>query len=216
MNVRSARSASDTKAPPPWPEALASFASQFKDVAGPAYGYAFRLTRNRADAEDLLQTAALLAFRAYGSFIAGGNFKAWFFRILVHEFWGRHRTARRRPSTVSLDDLPDLHIYSQANEAGLPTTGADPGTLLIQKLGVEGVIEAFDALPEEYRVVSMLYFMQDFTYQEIAAVFEIPIGTVRSRLHRGRKMLQRALWQVACDAGIVAAVGAGEAITCGR
>jgi RNA polymerase sigma-70 factor (ECF subfamily) len=199
MNVRSAE--------------LAAFESQFKDVAGPAYGYALRLTRNRADAEDLLQTAALLAFRGYGAFIPGGNFKAWFFRILVHEYWGRHRKAQRRPSTVSFDDLPDLHIYSQARDAGLPTEGADPGALLIQKLGVEGVIDALDALPEEYRVVSMLYFMQDFTYQEIAAVLEIPIGTVRSRLHRGRKMLQRALWQVASDAGIVEPVEAGEGAT---
>jgi RNA polymerase sigma-70 factor (ECF subfamily) len=188
-----------------------SFDAEFRRVVGPAFGYALRLTRNTADAEDLVQTAALLAFRAFGSFIPGGNFKAWFFRIMVHEYWGRHRMAKRRPSTVSFDDLPDLHLYAHAPEAGLPTAGPDPGAVLIDQLGVDGVVQALDALPEEYRVVSTLYFMEDFTYQEIAAVLEIPVGTVRSRLHRGRKMLQRALWQVACDAGIVQTVGAGEA-----
>jgi RNA polymerase sigma-70 factor, ECF subfamily len=187
-----------------------SFEAQFRRVAGPAFGYALRLTRNTADAEDLLQATALLAFRAYGSFIEGGHFKAWFFRIMVREYWGRHRTATRRPSTVSFDDLPDLHIYAQAAEAGLPTSGPDPGALLIEQLGVEGVVAALDALPEDYRVVATLYFMEDFAYHEIAAVLEIPVGTVRSRLHRGRKMLQRALWHVACEAGIVQTAGALE------
>jgi RNA polymerase sigma-70 factor (ECF subfamily) len=182
--------------------ATPAFEMLFRLVAEPAYGYALRLTRNRADAEDLLQETAFNALRSFGSFEPGSNFKAWFFRILVRNFWGRHRRAQRRPCTVAFDDLPDLYLYSQSGEVGLPTTGADPAAELIDRLGTERVNQALDALPAEYRVVSTLYFMQDFTYQQIAEVLEIPVGTVRSRLHRGRKMLQQALWQVARDAGI--------------
>jgi RNA polymerase sigma-70 factor (ECF subfamily) len=188
-----------------------AFEAMLREVIGPAYGYAFRLTRNQADAEDLVQSAALLAWRGFGTFIEGGNFKAWFLRILVREFWGRHRAAQRRPATVGFDDLPDLYVYSQAAAHGMETSPPDPATELIDQLGVEGVTDALDALPEVYRVVAILYFMQDFTYQEIAAVLEIPVGTVRSRLHRGRKMLQRALWGVAQDTGIIDANAVPEA-----
>jgi len=185
------------------PAPATSFEDLFGAVVGPAYGYALRLTRNRPDAEDLVQETALLAFRGFGSFIPGSNFKAWFFSILVRAFYGRHRQAQRRPSTVSFDDLPDLHLYSQSATAGLPTTGPDPAAELIDKLGTERVVQALDALPAEYRMVSALYFIQDFSYQEIAEVLAIPVGTVRSRLHRGRKMLQRALWEVATDCGLI-------------
>jgi RNA polymerase sigma-70 factor (ECF subfamily) len=181
------------------PAPAASFDDLFRAVVGPAYGYALRLTRNRADAEDLVQEAALLAFRGFGSFIPGSSFKAWFFSILVRAFYGRHRQAQRRPSTVSFDDLPDLYVYGQSASAGLPTTGPDPAAELVDKLGTERVIEALDALPLEHRMVAALYFIQDLSYQEIADVLGIPVGTVRSRLHRGRKMLQRALWVVAED-----------------
>jgi RNA polymerase sigma-70 factor (ECF subfamily) len=180
-----------------------SFDDLFREVVGPAYGYALRLTHNQADAEDLVQEAALLAFRGFGSFMPGSNFKAWFFRILMRAFYGRHRQAQRRPSTVSFDDLPDLFVYSQSTTAELPTTGPDPAAQLIDKLGTERVAQALDALPVEYRMVAALYFIQDFSYQDIAEVLAIPIGTVRSRLHRGRKMLQRALWELAIDAGLV-------------
>ena len=169
-----------------------------------AYGVALRLTRNRADAEDLVQEAALHACRGRAGFEAGSNFKAWFFRILTTTFWGTHRRAGRRPSTIDFDDAPALQLYQRAAEAGLPREGDNPTAALIDRMGTERVAQALEALPEEFGVVCTLYFMEDFAYHEIADILGVPVGTVRSRLHRGRKMLQKALWQIASDAGIVA------------
>jgi RNA polymerase sigma-70 factor, ECF subfamily len=179
-------------------------------VLSPAFGYALRLTRNRADAEDLVQDASLLAFRARDSFQPGTNFKAWFFQILTRGFWARHRTQQRRPATVDLEDTPDLFLYSRSAAAGLPWEGDDPASQLIDRLGSERVAAAIGQLPEEYGVVCTLCFMEDFAYHEIAQVLGIPIGTVRSRLHRGRKMLQKVLWRLAEESGIVHALARGQ------
>ena len=173
------------------------------EVLPTAYGYALRLTRNRADAEDLVQDAALRAFRAMTTFEPGTNFKAWIFRILTRCFWANHRRRQRRPNTVDFDDTPDLYLYARSAEHGLQWEGEDPARALIDRLGTERVSEAIGQLPEEYGVVCTLYFMEDFAYHEIADVLEVPVGTVRSRLHRGRKMLQKALWCVAEESGIV-------------
>jgi len=188
----------------------AAFEVLFLGVVDSAFGTALRLIRNRADAEDLVQEAALLAFRGFGSFQPGTNFTAWFFRILMNCFYSRHRVSKRRPSTVDWDDTPDLYLYARSGETGFPTGGPDPAAELLERLGAEQVASAIERLPEEYRIVSTLYFMEDLTYEEIGHALDCPIGTVRSRLHRGRKMLQKALWQVAHEAGIVTPVPAGQ------
>jgi RNA polymerase sigma-70 factor (ECF subfamily) len=95
------------------------------------------------------------------------------------------------------------YIYARSGEAGFPTQGPDPASQLLDKLGIERIVAAIDQLPDEYRIVSALYFMEDLSYEEIAQALECPVGTVRSRLHRGRKMLQKALWQIAEEDGIV-------------
>ena len=179
------------------------FQALLVDVLPNAYAYALRLARNRADAEDLVQDAALRAFRAMETFEPGTNFKAWMFRILTRCFWANHRRRQRRPNTVDFDDTPDLYLFARSAENGLPWQGEDPAHTLIDRLGTERVAEAIGQLPEEYGVVCTLYFMEDFAYHEIADVLEVPVGTVRSRLHRGRKMLQKALWCLAEESGIV-------------
>jgi RNA polymerase sigma-70 factor (ECF subfamily) len=200
----------ESQAASPWsgpePKAArpaADFESLFATVAGTAFGIAMRLTRSQADAEDLVQEAALLAFRAFDSFETGTNFRAWFFKILTNCYFSKRRRERSRPVTSDLDDTPDLYLYARSAEAGFPTQGPDPAAQLLDRLGTERVVAAIDRLPEEYRVVSTLYFMEDLSYEEIAQVLGCPIGTVRSRLHRGRKMLQKALWQVAEENGII-------------
>ena len=193
-------------APAAAPLSADQFQALLVDVLPTAYGYALRLTRNRADAEDLVQDAALRAFRAMGTFEPGTNFKAWIFRILTRCFWASHRRRQRRPNTVDFDDTPDLYLYARSAEHGLPWQGEDPARALIDRLGTERVAEAIGQLPEEYGVVCTLYFMEDFAYHEIADVLEVPVGTVRSRLHRGRKMLQKALWCLAEESGIVSAL----------
>ncbi len=174
-----------------------------------AYGVAVHLTRNSADAEDLVQDAALLACRGFDSFEQGTNFKAWFFRILTNCFYSKYRKRKREGTAVDLEDTPELYLYCQTAAAGLHNQAEDPAALLLNRLDSEAVAAAIDTLPEEYRVVATLYFMQDFSYQEVADVLEVPLGTVRSRLHRGRRMLQKALWRLAQERGVISALTEG-------
>ena len=180
---------------------------EFEQLLSPilsmAYGTAVRLTRDRTEAEDLVQDAALLAYRAFGSFQRGTNFKAWFFRILTNAFYSRHRKEKHEKANLSTEDVPALYLYNKTAESGLQDRESDPASAIMDKLDTEQVGEALEALPEEYRVVATLYFIEDFSYQQIAEVLECPVGTVRSRLHRGRRMLQKSLWEVAVERGIV-------------
>ncbi len=104
---------------------------------------------------------------------------------------------------MSVEDLPPLYLYGKTAEMGLHSQEADPVTALMDRIDSEHVTEALDSLPTEYRVVATLYFIEDFSYQQIAEVAGCPVGTVRSRLHRGRRMLQKALWRIAAERGIV-------------
>lgn len=187
------------------------FQAMLVDVLPSLYRYALRLTRNRADAEDLVQDTALRAFRAMAQFEPGTNFTAWMFKILTRGFWAGNRQRQRRPNTVDFDDTPDLYLYARSAEHGLQWQGEDPARALIDRLGAERVAEAIMQLPQEYGVVCTLCFIEDFAYHEIAEVLDVPVGTVRSRLHRGRKMLQKALWYVAQEAGILNELSKREA-----
>jgi RNA polymerase sigma-70 factor (ECF subfamily) len=179
------------------------FEALLSPIVQMAYGTAVRLTRNRTEAEDLVQDAALLAYRAFGSFQRGTNFKAWFFRILTNAFYSRHRKEKHEKANLSTEEVPALYLYTKTAEAGLHGRESDPASAIMDRLDTEQVSEALEALPTEYRVVATLYFIEDFSYQQIAEVLECPVGTVRSRLHRGRRMLQKALWDVAVERGIV-------------
>jgi RNA polymerase sigma-70 factor (ECF subfamily) len=187
----------------------ASFEGLLTPLLDAAYGTALRLTRNAADAEDLVQEAAYHAYRGFGSFEPGTNFKAWFFRILTNAFYSKYRKRKREGTQVDLDDTPELYLYCQTQAAGLHSRSEDPATALMDQLDQDAVARAIDSLPEEYRVVATLYFMQDYQYQEIADILSVPVGTVRSRLHRGRRLLQKALWTIAEERGIIARMAAG-------
>jgi RNA polymerase sigma-70 factor (ECF subfamily) len=180
---------------------------EFEELLSPilpmAYGTAVRLSGDRTEAEDLIQDAALLAYRAFASFERGTNFKAWFFRILTNAFYSRYRKHKHEKANFSTEDVPALYLYNKTAEAGLHGRDSDPAAAIMDKLDTEQVSAALEELPEEYRLVATLYFIEDFSYQQIAEVLECPVGTVRSRLHRGRRMLQKALWEVAVERGIV-------------
>lgn len=178
-------------------------------ILGPAYGTALHLTRNREDAEDLVQEAAVRAFRSFHTFQEGTNFKAWFFRIMTNLYLNSYRQKQREPQVVEFEDAPDLYLYAETRQAGLHERSADPAALVLRKMESEHVAAAIAALPEEFRTVCALYFVREFSYQEIAEILDCPVGTVRSRLHRGRKALQRALWEIAQEQGIPAALTAG-------
>lgn len=187
--------------------ASASRTREFERLLGEvlerAYGTAYHLTRSTHDAEDLVQEAALSAFRHFDQFEPGTNFKAWFMRILTNAFFANYRKRKRRPQTTSLEDAQPLHLLFASQAAGLLEHHKDPAARIVEKLGEERVSEAIAALPEEFRVVCTLYFMNDAPYQEIAEMLDCPVGTVRSRLHRGRRMLQKSLWNLAQECGIV-------------
>ena len=188
------------------------FETLLSGVLEVAYGVAYHLTRSRDDAEDLVQEAALQAYRNFHQFEPGTNFKAWYLRILTHCCFALYRKRRRQPQ-ISLEDASPLHLNMASLGAGIGAAHGDPATLVVSRLGEERVSQAIGELPEEFRVVCTLYFMNDASYQEIAQILECPVGTVRSRLHRGRRMLQKALWCLAEDEGIVAAFGASQATT---
>jgi hypothetical protein len=111
----------------------ATFESLFSSVAQGAYGIAMRLTRNQADAEDLLQDAALLAHRGFDSFEPASNFRAWFFKILINCYYSKRRKEKSRPVTSDLDDTPDLYLYARSGQAGFPTQGPDPAAQLLDR-----------------------------------------------------------------------------------
>lgn len=171
-----------------------------------AYGTALRLTCNPADAEDLVQETAFLATRAFKQFEQGTNFRAWFFRILTNCFYSKYRKRKREGTPVELEDTAELYLYVQTSGAGIQMENEDPAGAFMDRLDTEAVGRAIESLPEEYRVVATLYFMQDCQYQEIAEMLGVPVGTVRSRLHRGRRLLQRSLWSIAEERGIISAL----------
>lgn len=194
----------------PGSAAADNFTSLLDSVLEPAYRTAYHLTRNEADAEELVQEAALLAYKGFDRFELGTNFKGWFMTILRNRFISGYRKKQREVPTVDLEDAPDLYMYNKSLESGLATQTSEPAKYVIERLDAEQVGDALAELPMEFREAATLYFTQDMSYQEIADVLGVPVGTVRSRLHRGRKLLQKKLWSLAEDYGLVPEAEATE------
>jgi RNA polymerase sigma-70 factor, ECF subfamily len=173
-----------------------------------AYGYALRLTRDRTEAEDLVQDAALAACKGFATFQQGTNFRRWFFQIITNCFYARHR--RRRGDEVSVEDIDDPQLYDGADQLGLFQRSTDPARELMSRVDRDAVDGALEKLPEEFRVVASLYFIEDLRYADISAIVNVPVGTVRSRLHRARKILQQQLWRTAVDNGLVSDLRGAE------
>jgi RNA polymerase sigma-70 factor (ECF subfamily) len=189
-------------------ERQSAFEALLQPILSAAYSMAYNLTHNRDEASDLVQETSLLAFRGFHTFQPGTNFKAWFFRIMTNQAIQQYRKRRREPEIKEIEDVPELYLYQHTLQAGLHGRNQDPVSTVLGKIDGERIAAALAALPEEFRVVCALYFTQELSYQEIADQIGIPVGTVRSRLHRARGMLQKALWEIAEADGIVATVGA--------
>ena len=165
------------------------------------YRNALRLTGNSNDAEDLLQDTYLRAYRFFYQYQPGTNAKAWLFRIMNTVFLNDYRRKSRQGETVSYDGLEDFYLYNRLTEDGVGGLGGDhpetenPEKAVLEKLDIEMITRAIQALPPEFRDTVALATLEELSYQEIADTLEIPVGTVRSRLSRGRKLLQRALWE---------------------
>ena len=155
------------------------------------YGLALRMTRNPSDAEDLVQETYIRAFRFFDHFEEGTNCRAWLFKILYHTHINLYRKRARNLETVSLDEVePYLSQLSSAGESAYPT----PEEGLLRKRTAEQVRKAVEELPDEFRLVVILSDLEGLSYKEISEVIDRPLGTVMSRLHRGRKLLQKILF----------------------
>ncbi len=184
-------------------ERKATFDAQVVPFLDDLYRAALHLCRNPADAEDLLQDTMVRAYRAWDRFVPVSNCKAWLFTILYNGFRNRLRTKRRTPIAVDIDDALEGPLAEQATASRLD----DPAEVNIQDTFDDEIDAALRALPEEYLTVVMLVDLQDFTYEEAAEVLACPIGTVRSRLFRGRKLLHRKLFEYARSRGLVEVKG---------
>ena len=170
------------------------------------YRTGLRMTRSEADAEDLVQETYIKAFRHRDQFTPGTNLKAWLFRILTNTFINQYRRKAARPETTELDDVDESILYRHMRDRSPGSASPDPEAELIDNTLSSEVKEALEALPEKFRT-TVLLDVEGFSYKEIAQMLDIPIGTVMSRLHRGRKFLQKRLYDVARDRGIVAVRG---------
>ncbi|HVM34860.1 MAG TPA: sigma-70 family RNA polymerase sigma factor [Actinomycetota bacterium] len=166
------------------------------------YGGALRMTRNPADAEDLVQETMLRAYRSFDRFEAGTNLKAWLFRIMTNAYINTYRKKQREPQKVSQDEVEDFDLYQELKNHD-PQFSATPETIVLDQLVDTDIIEAIEDLPEQFRLAVMLSDLEGFSYAEMAEIMDVPMGTVMSRLHRGRKALQKRLWELARDRGIV-------------
>ncbi len=170
---------------------------------GALYAAALRMTRNPAEAEDLVQETYLRAFRGFGNFQEGTNLKAWLYRILTNTYINIYRAKKRRPEQTELDDIEDLYLYRRLGGLAGATAGRSAEDELMDLFSEAEVVNAVEALPEQFRMAVLLADVEGFAYKEIAEILDIPIGTVMSRLHRGRKALQKQLYDFASSRGLV-------------
>jgi RNA polymerase sigma-70 factor, ECF subfamily len=166
------------------------------------YGAALRMTRNPQDAEDLVQETMLRAYRAFDRFEAGTNLKAWLFRILTNAYINTYRKRQREPQKVSADEVEEFDLYRELKNHDTQFE-ATPESIVLDSLVDSDIIDAIDDLPEQFRLAVILSDIEGFSYAEMAEIMDVPMGTVMSRLHRGRKALQKRLWELARDRGIV-------------
>jgi RNA polymerase sigma-70 factor, ECF subfamily len=181
--------------------------AKFADVAmehmPSLYTAALRMTRNPADAEDLVQETYLKAYRAFGGFTEGTNLKAWLYRILTNTYINTYRAKKRRPEESDIDDLENFYLYRRLGGLEGATAGRSAEDEVLDHFTETEVKEAIEALPEQFRMAVLLGDVEGFSYKEIAEILDVPIGTVMSRLHRGRRALQKRLYEFGRQRGLV-------------
>ena len=183
-----------------------AFESEALSYIDALYRTALRMTRSEADAEDLVQETYIRALRFREQFTPGTNLKAWLFRILTNTFINAYRKRSRQPQTAELDDVDEFSLYRRMSRETPGSNSSDPEKEFLDGIVSSEVKEALAALPEKFRT-TVLLDVEGFSYKEIAEMVGVPIGTVMSRLHRGRKFLQQRLYDLARERGIAAVRG---------
>lgn len=161
---------------------------------------ALRMTKNEGDADDLVQDTFMKAYRFWDKFEEGSNCRAWLFKIMTNLFINNYRAKARTPQVVDLQDVDDDFLFGQLSALG---PADNPEQHFFAKVFDDDVKGAIDELPDDFKIVVVLSFLEGFSYQEIADITDLQIGTVKSRLHRGRKLLQKSLWQYAVKNGFI-------------
>ncbi len=183
----------------------ATFADEALPFMGSLYSTALRMTRNPADAEDLVQQTYLQAYRGFGGFREGSNLRAWLFRILTNAYINTYRAKQRRPGEVELDDSTELALHRRLVGRSSGGSSQPAGDELLDLLPEAEVKAALESLPESFRMAVLLADVEGFSYKQIAEILDIPIGTVMSRIHRGRTALRNLLDTYARDHHLVSA-----------
>ena len=179
----------------------ARFEAELLPIIYPLYNFAFRLTLDEDDANDLVQETYLKAYRFFEYFEQGTNAKAWLFRILKNSFINDFRKKSKQPAKVDYNEVESYYnTEGNDNDAEMATT-SDMRSQSVQELIGDEVASALNSLPVDFRTVIILCDLEGFTYEEMAKILDIPIGTVRSRLHRARNFLKEKLESYAKSMG---------------
>ncbi|CAA9247638.1 MAG: RNA polymerase ECF-type sigma factor [uncultured Acidimicrobiales bacterium] len=179
------------------------FTDQAMEHMPALYTAAMRMTRNPADAEDLVQETFLKAYRAWGSFQQGTNLRAWLYRILTNTYINSYRARKRRPEQTEIEEVEDLYLYRRLGGLEAAQAGRSAEDEVLDHFTDGDVKAAIEALPDQFRIAVLLADVEGFSYKEIAEIVDVPIGTVMSRLHRGRKALQKTLHDFGMERGLV-------------
>ncbi|WP_170927189.1 sigma-70 family RNA polymerase sigma factor [Agreia sp. VKM Ac-1783] len=172
------------------------------------YGAALRMTRNPADAQDLVQETFVKAYAAFGQFEQGTNLKAWLYRILTNTFINTYRKKQRDPYKGTISDMEDWQLGEAESATAMSSRSAEAEA--IDHLPDSAVKDALQSIPEDFRLAVYFADVEGFSYQEIADIMKTPVGTVMSRLHRGRRLLRGLLTDYAADRGIHVASKTGS------
>ena len=179
------------------------FTADAMQYAPQLFSTALRMTRNRSDAEDLVQETYIKGWRSFHTFQEGTNLRAWLFRIMTNTYINKYNAQKRKGTEVELDDVEELFLYKRLGSIDQSQLSSSAEDQMLELFTDVEVKSALEELPEDFRIPVLLSDVDGFSYKEISEMLEIPIGTVMSRLHRGRKAMQKMLYEYARDRGLI-------------